>query len=122
MFHLDGDSEALYAELLFKRAQCVLASEDWPQAIKEFKVVIEFVDPTSPLLPHAYNKIGVAFYRMYEYWNAITMQNKAIDLDPKCFQAYHDRSEAYMALNMEKEGKEDAKQFEFLARKKAIGK
>lgn len=66
----------------------------------------------------AYNKRGFAYYRMYNWNKCVEDNTKAIQLDPKLYQAYRDRSDSYDCLGLEKEAKEDKRMYEYLLREK----
>jgi tetratricopeptide (TPR) repeat protein len=113
------DVEAFYGELLFKRCQCVLATEDWEFAIKQYNHLIEYLlQINSPSLSLAYNKRGYAYFRTHQWQKCVDDNTRALEVDPKCIEAYRDRMEAYDILGMRSESDEDKRSYEFLLRKK----
>eukprot|EP01080_Neovahlkampfia_damariscottae_P003820 gene3820-6981_t len=117
------EPQKLMEEALMKRALCILATDDNLMAIREFTYIIKFLENSSPnshYLAYAYNKRGYAYFRKTEFYKCVEDNSKAILLNPRIYQAYRDRSNAYECLGLEEESKEDKRTYEVILREKLL--
>jgi len=73
------------------------------EAVNEFKKVLE-IDPNFNLKSHVYNGIGVAYFNLKEYENALENFKKVEEIDPEFHEIHMRLGIIYISLNMKKEG------------------
>lgn len=73
------------------------------KAINEFKKVLE-IDPSFNLKSNIYNGIGVAYFNLKEYQNALKNFKKAEKINPEFPEIHMRLGIVYISLNMKKEG------------------